>query len=70
MRARATSALNSVWSPRPTPTTMIGSYPFFDEKGDPNTNIVVRARDPDKLAAAKAAVETMLVKVKAEMTKA
>ncbi|MDP2411002.1 MAG: competence/damage-inducible protein A [Pseudolabrys sp.] len=52
------------------PDTMIGSYPFFDEKGDPNTNIVVRARDPEKLAAARAAVETMLVKVKAEMTKA
>ncbi len=52
------------------PETMIGSYPFFDEKGDPNTNIVVRARDPEKLAAAKAAVEAMLVKVKAEMNKA
>ena len=35
----------------------------------PNTNIVVRARDPRKLAAAKAAVEAMLVKVKAALLK-
>ena len=35
---------------------MIGSYPFQDD-GRPNTNIVVRSRDPQKLAAAKAAVE-------------
>jgi molybdenum cofactor synthesis domain-containing protein len=46
---------------------IIGSYPFFDEKIGPNTNIVVRARDPDKLAAAKAAVEGMLTKVKAQL---
>jgi molybdenum cofactor synthesis domain-containing protein len=48
------------------PETMIGSYPFFDERG-PNTNIVVRARDPAKLAAAKAAVEAMLVEVRARL---
>jgi hypothetical protein len=42
---------------------MIGSYPFVDERG-PNTNIVVRARAPEKLAAAKAAVEAMLAKVR------
>ena len=41
------------------PDVMIGSYPFQDE-GRPNTNIVVRSRDPQKLAAAKAAVEDML----------
>jgi molybdenum cofactor synthesis domain-containing protein len=46
------------------PETMIGSYPFFDEKRGPNTNIVVRSRDPARLAAAKAAVEIMLVKVR------
>jgi molybdenum cofactor synthesis domain-containing protein len=34
------------------PDVTIGSYPFFDEKSGPNTNIVVRARDPQKLAAA------------------
>ena len=49
------------------PEAIIGSYPFFDEKLGPNTNIVVRARDAEKLAAAKAAVETMLVKVKAQL---
>ena len=49
------------------PDVSIGSYPFFDEKMGPNTNIVVRARDPHKLAAAKAAVETMLVQVKANL---
>src|SRR5438105_10478390 len=31
------------------PDVMIGSYPFQDE-GRPNTNIVVRSRDADKLA--------------------
>jgi molybdenum cofactor synthesis domain-containing protein len=46
------------------PGTMIGSYPFFDEKRGPNTNIVVRSRDPARLAAAKAAVESMLAKVR------
>jgi molybdenum cofactor synthesis domain-containing protein len=50
------------------PDVMIGSYPFMDEKGGPNTNIVVRARDAGKLAAAKAEVEAMLVKVKATLT--
>jgi molybdenum cofactor synthesis domain-containing protein len=48
------------------PETIIGSYPFFDERG-PNTNIVVRARDPQKLAAAKAAVERMLIEVRARL---
>jgi molybdenum cofactor synthesis domain-containing protein len=43
------------------PETIIGSYPFFDEKIGPNTNIVVRARDPQKLEQVKAAVEDMLV---------
>lgn len=49
------------------PDVSIGSYPYFDEQRGPNTNIVVRSRDPNKLAAAKAAVEQMLVKVKAEL---
>ena len=48
------------------PETIIGSYPFFDERG-PNTNIVVRAREPQKLAAAKAAVERMLTEVRARL---
>jgi hypothetical protein len=45
------------------PEVMIGSYPLVDDRG-PNTNIVVRARDAAKLAAAKAAVEAMLVRVR------
>jgi len=49
------------------PDVVIGSYPFLDEERGPNTNVVVRARDPQKLAAAKAAVEAMLVKVKAAL---
>ena len=47
--------------------TIIGSYPFLDDKLGPNTNIVVRARDPVKLAAAKAAVESMLARVKQQL---
>jgi molybdenum cofactor synthesis domain-containing protein len=42
------------------PETIIGSYPFLDEDKKPNTNLVVRSRDPDKLAAAMAAVKEML----------
>jgi molybdenum cofactor synthesis domain-containing protein len=49
------------------PDTIIGSYPFFDEKLGPNTNIVVRSRDAAKLGAAKAAVEAMLRTVKAQL---
>jgi molybdopterin-biosynthesis enzyme MoeA-like protein len=49
------------------PGVLIGSYPFMDEKVRPNTNVVVRSRDPDKLAAAKAAVEAMLAKVRASL---
>jgi hypothetical protein len=46
---------------------MIGSYPFVDEVRGPNTNIVVRARDPARLAAAKAAIEGMLDEVRARI---
>jgi molybdenum cofactor synthesis domain-containing protein len=49
------------------PDASFGSYPFFDDKSGPNTNVVVRSRDPHKLAAAKAAVETMLASVKAKL---
>jgi molybdopterin-biosynthesis enzyme MoeA-like protein len=49
------------------PDVSIGSYPFFDDKSGPNTNVVVRSRDADKLAAAKAAVEQMLRDVKAKL---
>ncbi|MBV8763351.1 MAG: competence/damage-inducible protein A [Hyphomicrobiales bacterium] len=43
---------------------MIGSYPFLNE-GRPDTNLVVRSRDPQALAAAKTAVETMLMTLRA-----
>ena len=49
------------------PGTSIGSYPFVDDVRGPNTNIVVRGRDPARIAAAKAAVEDMLGKVRARI---
>ena len=49
------------------PEALIGSYPFFDEKLGPNTNIVIRARDPEKLMQATAAVEAMLVTVRGKL---
>jgi molybdenum cofactor synthesis domain-containing protein len=49
------------------PEVMIGSYPFVDEFRGPNTNIVVRSRDPERLAAVKAAVEAMLTQVRARL---
>ena len=53
------------------PQVAIGSYPFFDPQHGPNTNVVLRGRDPAKLAAAKAAVEEMLARVRgAQTTKA
>ena len=42
------------------PDTIIGSYPFLDENGKPNTNLVVRSRDQAKLTAAMDAVKAML----------
>lgn len=42
------------------PDTMIGSYPYLDDAGKPNANLVVRSRDPEKLAAAMEAVKAML----------
>lgn len=49
------------------PDAMIGSYPFQDDKGLPNTNIVVRSRDATRLAEVRAAVEAMLAKVKKQL---
>jgi molybdenum cofactor synthesis domain-containing protein len=48
------------------PDVIIGSYPFFDGSG-PNTNIVVRSRDKEKLAAVMATVRDMLVEVHAKV---
>jgi molybdenum cofactor synthesis domain-containing protein len=50
------------------PDTIIGSYPFLDENGKPNTSLVVRSRDQAKLTAAMDAVKTMLAGMKAAQT--
>ena len=49
------------------PDVSIGSYPFFDDKLGPNTNIVIRGRDQAKLSTAKKAVEDMLTRVRAAL---
>ena len=46
------------------PAVAIGSYPFFDPQHGPNTNVALRARDAQKLALAKRAVEDMLERVR------
>jgi molybdenum cofactor synthesis domain-containing protein len=51
------------------PDVMIGSYPFMDEVRGPNTNVVLRARDPERLAAAKAAAERMMARVRAALAR-
>jgi molybdenum cofactor synthesis domain-containing protein len=50
------------------PQVTIGSYPFFDPQHGPNTNVVLRARDPQKLAIARQAVEQMLQRVRGAQT--
>jgi hypothetical protein len=39
----------------------------MDEKRAANAHVVLRSRDPQKLAAAKAAVEAMLARVQAQL---
>jgi molybdopterin-biosynthesis enzyme MoeA-like protein len=51
------------------PEVTIGSYPFFDDARGPNTNVVLRSRDPQKLKAAKDAVDAMLARVKLEISR-
>jgi molybdopterin-biosynthesis enzyme MoeA-like protein len=46
------------------PSVAIGSYPFFDPQHGANSNVVLRARDAQKLAQAKRAVEDMLERVR------
>ena len=46
---------------------MIGSYPFMDERRGATPHVVMRARDPQKLAAVKAEVEAMLARLRAEL---
>jgi molybdenum cofactor synthesis domain-containing protein len=48
------------------PDTTIGSYPYMNEKGFA-TRVVVRSRDAGKLAAAKADIEVMLARIRAEL---
>ena len=46
---------------------MIGSYPFVDALSGPNTNIVIRGRDPARIDAAAVAVEHMLGEVRSQL---
>jgi hypothetical protein len=46
------------------PEVAIGSHPFFDPQHGATTNVVLRARDAEKLAQAKRAVEDMLERVR------
>jgi molybdenum cofactor synthesis domain-containing protein len=46
------------------PDTTIGSYPFLDENGRPNTSLVVRSRDQARLTAAMDEVRVMLATLK------
>jgi molybdopterin-biosynthesis enzyme MoeA-like protein len=45
------------------PGVTIGSHPFFDPEHGPNTNVVLRAADAQKLERAKQALQHMLVRV-------
>ncbi|MGQ3282741.1 competence/damage-inducible protein A [Bosea sp. (in: a-proteobacteria)] len=48
------------------PDVSIGSYPFFSESG-PDTNVVVRSRDPEALATAMEAVKAMIAAEQAKL---
>lgn len=48
------------------PDVSIGSYPFYSDAG-PDTNVVVRSRDPDKLEVAFADVTSMLKRERARL---
>jgi molybdenum cofactor synthesis domain-containing protein len=48
------------------PDCSIGSYPFWSETG-PDTNIVIRSREPEKLALATAAVKAMVAAERARL---
>jgi molybdopterin-biosynthesis enzyme MoeA-like protein len=61
--------IGSVRSPRAIPEVVIGSYPFFDLPHGANTNVVLRARDAQKLALVKRAVEDMLERVRRTQSK-
>jgi histidinol dehydrogenase len=46
------------------PKVVIGSYSLFAQQHGPNTNVVLRTHDAQKLARAKRAVEDMLEQVR------
>ena len=46
------------------PEVTIDSYPFFEPRHGANTNVVLRARDAQKLAIANRAVKNMLERVR------
>ena len=48
---------------RAHPGVAIGSHPFFDPEHGPNTNVVLRASDAQKLERAKRALQDMLARV-------
>ena len=68
MCAKAISECSSARS-KANPGVAIGSYPFFDPQHGANTNVVLRARDVQKLALAKRAVEDMLERVRQAQSK-
>ncbi|MGO9048174.1 MAG: competence/damage-inducible protein A [Xanthobacteraceae bacterium] len=49
------------------PDVIIGSYPFMDENRGANAHVVMRTRDPQRLASVKAEVEAMLARVHAQL---
>src|SRR5438093_10069363 len=52
------------------PGVAIGSYPFFDPQHGPNTNVVLRANDAQKIAQAKRAVEDILERLRRQSNSA
>ncbi|SEG17271.1 competence/damage-inducible protein A [Bosea lathyri] len=50
------------------PEVSIGSYPFWSETG-PDTNVVVRSRDPEKLSQAMNSVKAMIESERARLSK-
>ena len=51
------------------PAVALSTYPFFDPQHGANTNVVLRARDPQKLAQARREVEEMLGRVRQAQSK-
>jgi hypothetical protein len=64
MRAKGNIGMQLGEIAKANPGVAIGSYPFFDPQHGPNTNVVLRARDAQKLVQAKRAVEDMLERVR------